>query len=85
MKNGKHKNVGNIIFTVNDLKNDKMSQYDLSEKSSIQFQNLSFERRNSFLEYIFGGCELNLAVAIDYTLSNGDPKDRDSLHCSNLG
>ena len=85
MKNGKHKNVGNVIFTVNDLKNDLNSSFDLSEKTQLSFQNLSFERRNSFLEYIFGGCELNLAVAIDYTLSNGDPKDRDSLHCANLG
>ena len=37
------------------------------------------------MEYIFGGCELNLAVAIDYTLSNGDPKERGSLHSAVLG
>ena len=36
------------------------------------------------MEYIFGGCELNLAIAIDFTLSNGDPADRDSLHTKNL-
>jgi len=36
------------------------------------------------LNYIFGGCELNLAVAIDFTMSNGDPKDQDSLHNYNL-
>ena len=84
MKNGKHKNVGNLLFTINDLKNDPNASFDLSEKTQLQFQNLSFQRRNSFLEYIFGGCELNLAVAIDYTLSNGDPRESDSLHCANL-
>lgn len=84
MKNGKHKNVGSVIFTVNDLKNDSSASFDVSEKTQLSFKDLYFERRNSFLEYIFGGCELNLAVAIDYTLSNGDPNDRDSLHCGNL-
>ncbi len=34
----------------------------------------------SFLEYVFGGCEINLSVAIDFTASNGKPTDIDSLH-----
>jgi len=33
---------------------------------------------------VFGGCELNLAVAVDFTLSNGKPTDRDSLHNLNM-
>jgi len=28
----------------------------------------------NFLEYVFGGCEINLNIAIDFTLSNGDPR-----------
>ena len=41
-----------------------------------------FEKRKTvnFLEYIFGGCEINLSVAIDFTASNGKPTERDSLH-----
>ncbi len=37
---------------------------------------IGFERqtRHTFLEYVFGGCELSLFIALDYTLSNGDPK-----------
>jgi hypothetical protein len=27
----------------------------------------------SFLEYVAGGCQLRLAIAIDFTASNGDP------------
>jgi hypothetical protein len=39
----------------------------------------------NFLEYVFGGCEINLNIAIDFTLSNGDPKQtRDSLHSSDM-
>lgn len=47
---------------------------------SARFDNLVFHKRHTFLEYIFGGCEIQLAVAVDFTLSNGDPKEKDSLH-----
>lgn len=36
--------------------------------------------RNSFTDYISGGCEINLCVAIDYTGSNGDPREPGTLH-----
>ena len=32
-------------------------------------------KRFTFLEYVFGGCEISLFLAVDFTLSNGDPKD----------
>jgi hypothetical protein len=38
-------------------------------------------KKANFLEYVFGGCEINLSVAIDFTLSNGDPREAESLHC----
>jgi len=34
----------------------------------------------SFVDYIRGGAELKVAVAIDFTASNGDPRKEDSLH-----
>lgn len=35
----------------------------------------------SFLEYVFGGCRINMHVAIDFTMSNGDPRtEPNSLH-----
>lgn len=33
-----------------------------------------------FADYISGGCQLRVIVAIDYTASNGDPRKEDSLH-----
>jgi len=38
------------------------------------------ETQVSFLEYILGGCEINIHVAIDFTASNGDPHEPTSLH-----
>ena len=37
----------------------------------------------SFLDYIRGGCEINLMVAIDFTASNGKPEFATSLHYNN--
>ncbi|KAL5566184.1 hypothetical protein UlMin_029348 [Ulmus minor] len=34
----------------------------------------------SFVDYISSGFELNFMVAVDFTASNGDPRNRDSLH-----
>ena len=44
------------------------------------FTQLEIKKRSSFLEYIFGGCEIGLTVAIDFTLSNGHPSKPNSLH-----
>lgn len=50
------------------------------KNQTINFETLNFHKRNTFLEYVFGGCEIQLNIAIDFTLSNGHPSDRDSLH-----
>jgi len=86
-KNGKHKNIGNTIFTITDLK-EKMEESKfpiIKQKDTfLSFRKFEIKKRNSFLEYIFGGCEINLAIAVDFTLSNGKPSSSNSLHCNNL-
>ncbi|XP_031432342.1 copine-4 isoform X2 [Clupea harengus] len=37
-------------------------------------------KMHSFLDYIMGGCQIQFTVAIDFTASNGDPKNSCSLH-----
>jgi len=70
---------------VNELKANPKASFKVSKSNAdFTFEKCLIEKKNSFLEYIFGGCELNLAIAIDFTLSNGDPKSSSSLHCSNL-
>ena len=46
----------------------------------MKFNRLEIHQRLSFLEYIFGGCEIGLTIAIDFTASNGHPDRKDSLH-----
>lgn len=37
----------------------------------------------NFIDYIAGGCQLNVAVAVDFTGSNGDPRKVGTLHYMN--
>jgi hypothetical protein len=39
----------------------------------------------TFLDYIMGGTEINLMLAIDFTGSNGKPTDPNSLHAIKVG
>jgi hypothetical protein len=74
-----------MLFTVAEIRENKNASFKLNKTSAkVTFDKLCIEKRNSFLEYIFGGCEINLAISIDFTLSNGDPNSRDSLHTKNL-
>ena len=48
--------------------------------AKLHFKNFSIKNTISFLDYIMGGCNINVHVAIDYTMSNKDPSDPQSLH-----
>jgi hypothetical protein len=37
-------------------------------------------QRPEFVDYLSGGCQISLAVAIDFTASNGDPRQPDTPH-----
>jgi hypothetical protein len=52
----------------------------LKGKGSLVFSNFSLTERATFLDYIMGGCEIGVHVAIDFTLSNGKPSNVSSLH-----
>lgn len=46
----------------------------------MTISNIVIQKRVSFLDYIFGGCEIDLQVAIDFTASNGEITKPSSLH-----
>ncbi|KAM3142687.1 hypothetical protein pb186bvf_005071 [Paramecium bursaria] len=44
------------------------------------FEGLSYKQLPSFTDFLRGGTQLNLVVAVDFTCSNGDPRQPSSLH-----
>ena len=83
MPSGRHKNLGQLTLSLAQLK-EGTKEFKLDRnKGNFEMANLKIERQHSFLEYVFGGCEIDLSIAIDFTLSNGRVNDPSSLHTLN--
>lgn len=63
---------------INDTLKNKKKGYQNS--GVLVVQDIVIIENPSFLEYIKGGCKVNLMVAIDFTGSNGDPGRPGTLH-----
>ena len=80
---GRHKIIDSVTLNLAQLKENTTTFTMLNNKGTLELRNLKLEKHHSFLEYIFGGCEVDLSIAIDFTLSNGDPRHEiNSLHCA---
>jgi hypothetical protein len=77
---GNHKLQASKEFTFAELKDGYLWN---SAIGPINFKNVTVESRFSFLDYVFGGCQISLSIAIDFTASNGYPRSKSSLHYFN--
>lgn len=92
---GKHDLIGKIVKSMDELEKLHDNQHGESLflptlvghdhqnkvlKSQIFVERFFKSRRETFLDYISNGYELNFMVAIDFTASNGNPRLPDSLH-----
>jgi len=90
--NGSHDLIGEFFTTLAELEQanagktfslvhpKKKNKRGYRHSGEIVVETLTVAREYSFLEYIQGGCELNFVVGIDFTGSNGDPREPSSLH-----
>ncbi|KAF8401570.1 hypothetical protein HHK36_012514 [Tetracentron sinense] len=92
--NGKHELIGKLQKSVSDLEkiHNEKTGANFSLPSSVSrghekmlkgqlFVDGFFEKTQySFVDYISSGFELNFMVAVDFTASNGNPRNPDSLH-----
>ena len=76
--------MGKASFTLADLRNNVLvypvTNPKTNYKQAMRFFNLQIIKKNSFLDYIMGGTEISLSIAVDFTLSNREPQDPRSLH-----
>ena len=87
---GSHDYIGQISMRASELTHAPMrwkvvkpNSKSGKDRGEIILQHGEVYHPPSFLEYISGGCEINVVVAVDFTASNGDPNDRKSLHHKN--
>ena len=89
--NGKHQYMGSFKTNVKDMVNSQGLPMTIIEEAKLQTKgyvdsgsfmatNIVIEKHPTLQEYILGGCEVNLQVAIDFTGSNGSPNSTSSLH-----
>ncbi|MEE6499763.1 hypothetical protein FKM82_003576 [Ascaphus truei] len=63
---------------INPKKQKRKKNYKNS--GIILIRSCKITRDYSFLDYILGGCQLMFTVGIDFTASNGNPREPSSLH-----
>ncbi|XP_076811044.1 copine-3-like [Clavelina lepadiformis] len=72
---------GSEDTTLNLINPKKKAQKKNYKKSGkLTFVSCKLVKKFSFLDYVFGGCQINFTCGIDFTGSNGDPRQSSSLH-----
>uniref|UniRef100_A0A8D0GDY2 Copine-3 n=1 Tax=Sphenodon punctatus TaxID=8508 RepID=A0A8D0GDY2_SPHPU len=66
--NGKHDFIGEFSSTFKEM------------RGAMEGRQVGIHKMHSFLDYIMGGCQIQFTVAIDFTASNGYPRNSCSLH-----
>nr|XP_058962949.1 copine-3-like isoform X1 [Pocillopora verrucosa] len=72
------KESGKGLDLVNSKKKQKKKGYVNSGVLYVSQCNIT--KLYTFLDYVMGGCQINFTVGIDFTASNGDPRNAQSLH-----
>ncbi|XP_061162370.1 copine-3-like [Saccostrea echinata] len=95
---GSHDFIGTFTTTLADMESNtqggKQASYPCinpKKQSKKKYQNsgvihlteLKIFKRPSFLEFVYGGMQINFTVGIDFTGSNGNPSSPNSLHYIN--
>jgi hypothetical protein len=93
---GKYQLIGQVNSSLAELLSKKGENFvlhneELQRKKGKKYTNaglltpadVALIKVHSFVDYLAGGCEINLIVGIDYTASNGTPNDPRSLHFLN--
>ncbi|XP_012670190.1 copine-7 [Clupea harengus] len=61
----------------------KLKKKNYKNSGVVILSDLKLHRVYTFLDYIMGGCQIHFTVAVDFTASNGDPRNSCSLHYIN--
>jgi hypothetical protein len=87
---GKHQFIGEVQVTVAALTSDKPPFLQLvnpkkSKPGKLIPEAITKLQKPEFLDYIRGGTQINMIIAVDFTASNGTPTNPSSLHAIKPG
>ncbi|XP_068092367.1 copine-4 [Hyperolius riggenbachi] len=93
--NGKHDFIGEFTSSFKEMRGAmegrqvqwecinpkyRMKKKNYKNSGIVILNQCKIHKMHSFLDYIMGGCQIQFTVAIDFTASNGDPRNSCSLH-----
>lgn len=78
LQNGK--DVGSLTIVQADVSGVTAASADVTDRMAAATISARSLGPPNFVDYVSGGCELNVVVAIDFTGSNGDPRVPGTLH-----
>lgn len=86
-RSGAHRPIGYHTTTVENLSSAGRHTIRLihpqgkdKDVGCLEIVRCDVEVQPSFVDYLKGGCEVSLMIAVDFTASNGNPRDANSLH-----
>jgi hypothetical protein len=83
-RSGNHTLIGSAETNLREMLTKK--EYNLKHpkkrkpSGTLKIDDIQLLKKYTFMDYLFGGCEISLIVSIDFTASNGDVNDPRSLH-----
>jgi len=84
--------IGNVQTSLQELMDAHAGRREIAlrhpkgkskDVGALLVSSISVVKRPTFFDYLAGGCEINLSVAVDFTASNKPPMQPDSLHFMN--
>ncbi|KAM9331606.1 copine-3-like isoform 1-T1 [Pholidichthys leucotaenia] len=95
--NGSHELIGSFKTTLAEMQTGthicpaefecinpkKLKKKNYNNSGVICVKQCQVQKEYTFLDFIMGGCQFNFTIAIDFTGSNGDPRNPQSLHYIN--
>jgi len=80
--------VGSMTMSLQSLMENQSTKFPINDPKKkgmgfIRFNRIELIQKPTFLDYLRSGLQLNLITAIDFTASNRDPRDPNSLHFLN--
>ncbi|XP_065898751.1 copine-9-like [Dysidea avara] len=98
-RSGEHELIGQATCSLRDITMERggsVTQLDLINQTIkakkgrkyhnsgiLYFHHVRATPTHTFVDYLRGGCEINLVIAVDFTGSNGKPSNPNSLHYNN--
>eukprot|EP00347_Sterkiella_histriomuscorum_P019986 403339535 len=83
-KKGHHRFLGYVDFSIKEIAQENKKIFTVFNKKivagQLEITRCQFLNRYTFLDYIHGGCDISLMLAMDFTLTNKPCKDPKSLH-----